>query len=287
VFAVGVNGEMVRLASKPALASTELRTGTDQTLWGVFGNTPTDMWAVGDAGTAWHYDGTTVAAVPTTTSVSLKDVWGSGPNDIWAVGDAGTVVHFDGQAFATVPVGTTADLKAVFTAQPNDVWIAGDGGTLLHGVGGSFSPAVVPGLGPGTTVFDLHGISPKDVWLSGGASLGLPQQGFVAHFDGQAWSPVEVLTVPGFNLSQSVLRIWELAPNDVWATLGQLSLRGGGPRAFWHFDGTAWTSELIDPSMPASADPFVFPNNDRPSFVFGPHDRWRVDFGGRFQRSTN
>jgi hypothetical protein len=96
-----------------------------------------------------------------------------------------------------------------------------------------------------------------------------------------------VLTFPGFNRTQVVYRIWELAPNDVWATVGQLSLRGGGPKAYWHFDGTTWTDLTIDPSQPSAPEPFVFPAVEQPSFVFGPHDRWVVGFGGRFQRNTN
>jgi hypothetical protein len=31
----------------------------------------------------------------------------------------------------------------------------------------------------------------------------------------------------------------------------------------------------------------VFPNRDRPSFDFGPHDRWLVDVFGIWQRNTN
>ena len=288
VFAVGSNGEMDRLVSTPSLAFTELRSGSGQDLFGVFGDAPTDMWAAGNAGTVVHYDGHATSTVPGATSANLRDLWGTGPGDIWAVGDAGTVVHFDGHAFTPVSAGTTVDLKAVFTAQPDDVWIGGDGGTLLHGGGAGFSPVAVSGLVPGTTVYDLHGIAANDLWLSGGGSVGSPvSEGFVAHFDGAAWSPVEVLTVPSFNISQTVYRIWELAPNDVWANIGQLSLRGGGPKVFWHFDGSTWTSEVIDPAMPAMPDPFVFPNGIDASFVFGPHDRWRADFGGMLQRNTN
>jgi hypothetical protein len=286
VFAVGVSGEMVRLVSSPSLAVTELGSGPKQSLAGVFGNTPTDMWAVGDVGTVVHYDGQATTAVPGGTSARLQDVWGTGPSDIWAVGSAGTVVHFDGHAFTTVAVGTTVDLDAVFTARPNDVWVGGASGTLLHGDGTSFSPVTVPGLDPTTAILDLHGIAADDIWLCGGQSPVNQQLGYVAHFDGHAWSPVDVLTVPGF-FSQSVERIWELAPNDVWATIGQLELRGGGPKVFWHFDGTTWTASIIDQLMPSMPDPFMFPNGIDPSFVFGPHERWIANSGGGLQRNTN
>ena len=123
--------------------------GRTPTLAGVFGSSPSDMWAVGDAGTVLHYDGTAVSAVPAGTSANLNDVWGTGPNDVWAVGDGGTVLHYDGSAFAPVASGTTVDLKAVFTARPDDVWIGGDGPTLLHWDGTSMTPVTLAGAESG------------------------------------------------------------------------------------------------------------------------------------------
>jgi hypothetical protein len=287
-LAVGPQGGMVQLAAEPAPTFSNLRSGSSLELAGVFGSAPTDMWAVGDFGVALHYDGRTVANVPPGTLADLMDVWGTGPADVWAVGAAGTVVHFDGQSFAPVAAGSTVDLKAVFTARPDDVWIGGDGGTLLHWNGSSMTPVAVPGLGAELSVLDLHGVAADDIWLSGGAIVGSPpaSRGFVSHFDGQAWSPVEVLTFSVAGISEQVRRIWQLAPDDVWAAVGQLSLRGGGPDAYWHFDGTAWTERLVDQQSGQSVETFVFPNRERPSFVFGPHDRWRADFFGIWQRNT-
>jgi len=55
-----------------------------------------------------------------------------------------------------------------------------------------------------------------------------------------------------------------------------------------HFDGSAWTQLLLDlTGQPQPEPPFVFPNRDRPGFVFGPHDRWLADFFGTWQRNTN
>ena len=176
----------------------------------------------------------------------------------------------------------------MFTARPDDVWIGGDGPTLLHWDGTSMTPVTLAGADPGTAVLDLHGIAAGDVWLSGGGFVGTVQQGYVAHFDGAAWSPVERLTFSIMSLSPPLLRVWQLAADDVWVSAGQLSLRGGGPDAYMHFDGTSWTELLQDPTtQPPPEPPFMFPNRDRPSFVFGPHDRWRADFFGIWQRNSN
>jgi hypothetical protein len=288
-IAVGDNGSIVRLTTTPTLGFTDLRTGSDRTLAGVFGSSPTDMWAVGAAGTIWHYDGHAVVAVPAGTAADLTDVWGTGPSDVWAVGTAGTVLHFDGSAFAPVASGTTVDLRAVFTARPNDVWIGGDSATLLHWDGSNMTPVALAGIDPGDTIRDLHGVAANDVWLCGGEFIGPGPNGFVSHFDGAGWSPALPLTFPvsGLVVSQPLARIWELAPNDVWVSAGQLNLRGGGPDAYQHFDGQSWSEMLLASTFPLPDPPFMFPNRDRPSFVFGPHDRWLVDVFGIWQRNTN
>ena len=69
-----------------------------------------------------------VDGVPTTES--LHGVWGSGPKDVWVVGDAGTILHFDGatwtKATAAFPLGKKPDLRGVWGSGPNDVWVVGD-----------------------------------------------------------------------------------------------------------------------------------------------------------------
>jgi hypothetical protein len=52
-----------------------------------------DIWAVGAAGAAWHFDGRTWTPVPTGVAETLRGVWGAG-GVVWAVGDAGTVLRF-------------------------------------------------------------------------------------------------------------------------------------------------------------------------------------------------
>ena len=279
VVAVGGDGNVVRLAADPAPRVIDVSVGRSETLRATFGTSPRDMWAVGDGGTVLHYDGRAVVPVPSGTTASLRDVWGTSPDDVWAVGVAGTVVHYDGRAFTPVSSGTNVDLHAVFTAGPGDVWIAGDGATLKHWGGTGFERAVVPGIAADVPIRDLHGLASHDVWLAAGAFVGTG--GIVSHFDGSAWSPVEVLTFAPPKASGPLLRIWELAPNDVWALTDATML--GDRRGFWHFDGVTWTETFLADS-PAT---FMFPaRSSTGTFVFGPHDRWRTGGGGVWQRST-
>ena len=272
-IAVGMNGGILRLDSTFGPGYTDLRTGSDQSLFGTWGSSPTDMWAVGNHGNVLHFVGGAVTSF-LVTMADFADVWGTGPADVWTVGEGGTVVHFDGNTFNSVASGTSTDLSAVFTAAPNDVWIAG-GAMLWHWTGTLLTPVAVPGISATASIRDLHGVAANDIWLSGGDSVG--GAAFVSHYDGTAWSTVEVLPT-SVGAPGSAARVWALAADDVWAVAERVLLRGVG--IYWHFDGAAWTEVLTDQG------PYVFPNRSGGSFVFGEHDRWRVAEMGTWQRST-
>ena len=281
-IAVGFSGGILRLASTPAPGFTDLRTGPIQMLSGVFGSAPTDMWAVGDAATALHYDGRAVSSVVVPTTVNLTDVWGSGPNDVWIVGAGGTVLRFDGLTFTSVDSGTTADLNAVFMARPNDVWIGGAAGALLHWDGSSMATVPLAGASAITAILDIHGLGADDIWLSGRNSTSYTTAPFVAHFDGASWSPVEPLDNSSYGSDASPSRIWELAPDDVWiATESRFPFTTS---VYRHFDGASWTLMFLEDDGPQT---FMFPRGATGSFIFGPHDRWLVDERGTWMHNRN
>jgi hypothetical protein len=56
----------------------------------------------------------------------LRSVWGSSPADVYAVGDAGTVLHFNGSAWAYVDVPTSATLNAVSGTSAANAFIGGN-----------------------------------------------------------------------------------------------------------------------------------------------------------------
>jgi len=281
-IAVGQNGGILLLSATTPPTFTDLRSGPAQDLLGVWGSSPTDMWAVGRAGTVLHYDGHAVSTIASGVTVDLTDVWGTGPNDVWIVGQGGTALHFDGTGLQPVGTGTTADLFAVFTVAPGDVWMGGGAATLIHVHNGATEPATLTGLTGAATILDLHGLAANDLWLSGGPSqtgASPAEPGFVAHFDGTTWAPV--VPVSENSGGFPVHRIWELAPNDVWALTQPLFRNLVG---YFHFDGTTWTSL----AQPDSAQTFMFPLPGAAlnSFVFGPHDRWIVGTLGTWERST-
>lgn len=75
-----------------------------------------------------------------TVGNTLFDVHGTSANDVWAVGEVGTALHFDGQQWTQVPTGTTATLTGVFARATEDVFVVSLDGQVLHFDGARFLP---------------------------------------------------------------------------------------------------------------------------------------------------
>jgi hypothetical protein len=90
----------------------------------VWGSGPGDVWAVGDAAAALHWDGRSWTAVPFGFELvgSLDAIWGSGPRDVFAVGGGGVIVHFDGASWTRMTSPVDAELVAVAGRGARDVY---------------------------------------------------------------------------------------------------------------------------------------------------------------------
>jgi hypothetical protein len=67
-------------------------------LYGVWGSSATNVFAVGAGGRILRYDGSAWSAMTSATQARLTRVWGSGPSDVWAIGDS-VLVHYDGSSW--------------------------------------------------------------------------------------------------------------------------------------------------------------------------------------------
>jgi hypothetical protein len=277
-YMVGDNGTLLHLAASGIDRSITEGQGVNFT--GVWGRAADDVWLVDDRGGSHRYDGCTIADVTTGSTVPLADVWGVGQQDVWAVGVGGLVLHYDGVTWSPIPSGTTADLHAVWAASPADVWVGGGNNTLLRltpsGVT-SMAIAGAAGAPPETTVTDISGTGPSDVWIT---TEGPP--GMIFHFDGTGLSAPTQL--PPGGPGAPISRIWAYAANDVWA------FAETGPRTnpFFHFDGSSWTpvaapvppgAHVISPP-PTSITPII--NN---TFAFDPNHILWVGTAGVFLRT--
>jgi hypothetical protein len=175
-------GEHGRITHWDGATFTELPSGTDATLYGVWAAAPNDAWAVGgtpDQPTSandvvLHWDGSSwkAQAMPVAKHVAFFKVWGPGSDDIYVVGEAGVIWHRTGGVFRREGEGiATGRLTTVAGCSPTEVYAVG-GRDLLVSNGGGWSRAPVDPL---SIVNDLNGVSCDHgrVVVVGGGSLKL------------------------------------------------------------------------------------------------------------------
>lgn len=107
---------------------------TDADLWGVWGNSPSDLWAVGGSegvapvilrDTGNGFDAVDLPTLVRPGVTVFFKVWGSGPDDVYVVGQNGAVVHWDGSALVELHVGVGDDLIGIWGVGPDRVVTVG------------------------------------------------------------------------------------------------------------------------------------------------------------------
>ena len=135
-FFVGEGGVLLRY-DRATDAFSLIETPTSLPLFGVWGASASEVWAVGGdpAGVGGpvvlRYDGATAAEVTdlpagVSAKARLFKVWGSAAEDVWVVGTEGTMLHFDGAQWT----------RTLFNDNPYFVTINGDGPDDIVVVGG-------------------------------------------------------------------------------------------------------------------------------------------------------
>jgi hypothetical protein len=158
--------------------------------------------AVGDLGTALVYDGQTWRAEATTTTQNLWGTWGPSPDQVWAVGgnseteaDATVLRREDGVwRTETLPTLTRPGVDAFFKVwgtAADDVWIVGRRGAILHWDGATYTEF---DAGTGQDLIAVWGTGPDHV-----AAVGGRNNGILAVWDGQTWTSHALGAMPGLN----------------------------------------------------------------------------------------
>ena len=88
------------------------------------------LFAVGDYGRIIHYDGTSWNLEDSGTDEHLFGVSGNSSSEVYAVGAKGTIVHYDGTSWQPEISGTTTDLWSIWVGT-NNSWTVGSQGTIL------------------------------------------------------------------------------------------------------------------------------------------------------------
>lgn len=155
------------------------------TVRGLFALGGSDIWAVGDAGTALHYNGTAWSPVASGVADNLLGVWGSSASDVYAVGENGRIVHWNGTAFATQNSGIGTTLRGIWGSSSGDVYAVGDGGSIIHSGGGGAWGGPVTVAGSTETLNAIAGTGPNNVYVVG-------NNGTVGFYSG-TWSKQTVM----------------------------------------------------------------------------------------------
>ena len=140
-FAVGGFGVV---AQKTGSWSASQQFGA-ASLYGVWGSSNSDVYAVGLDGTnsfglIAHYtaswsSGSALVTTDNLQTSALRGIWGTSANDIYVVGQSATIAHFNGSGWvrATPPgSGTSVSLFAVGGSGASDVYAVGQGGAIWH-----------------------------------------------------------------------------------------------------------------------------------------------------------
>lgn len=129
VWAVGSNGCILHYEKADGRAQwTRVRSGTSQTLTGIWGSGPRDIWAVGQGfdSPVLHWNGSSWApAAKRPADRNFLQVAGTGPSDIWVRSDDSRLHRFNGSAWSQVPVPKNYSISTMLVKGPQEVWVSG------------------------------------------------------------------------------------------------------------------------------------------------------------------
>ncbi len=128
IFAVGTSGTIIKKSSGTWEA---IATGTTHELKSVAALSPTDVVAVGEAGTILEINGDNVASISAAvTTTSINSVVGTVDDNVYAVGSGGSILRRSAGQWGTVPSGTFVNLNDVVALPSSGAVVIGDKGTI-------------------------------------------------------------------------------------------------------------------------------------------------------------
>lgn len=164
VYAVGGDaGDGPLVVHYDGTAWTRLQTGVRGNLWWVHGFADGPVFMGGDGGTVVRYDGGTFTKLTTPGTDTVFGIWGDSPTDVWAVGGAvggsggAFAWRLSGDTFALAPgfpagLADSAALWKMYGRSANDAWIVGTNGKTLRWDG----TLTEVSAGVGESLFTVH-----------------------------------------------------------------------------------------------------------------------------------
>lgn len=109
-----------------------METGVDEDLVGVWGNTVTNLLAVGTASTLLRFNGQEWTQIDNPAGADLCAVAAKRPDDIFVAGAFGRILNYDYCAFGEMNSRTTETINDMWAQLEGSVFAAGDNGTILR-----------------------------------------------------------------------------------------------------------------------------------------------------------
>ena len=216
VYMGGEGGLILRL--EDGVFARMATPGTD-TVYGIWGATEQDLWAVGGAsdssgGFAWKLEGAAwkpSAALPAevATDAAVWKVFGTATDDVWLVGSNGVALHWDGAGLTQADTGVGSSL---FTVHARDGRYAAVGG-LATGIIVEYDGARWQDVTPASPPMGLSGVTLG----ADGFGVAVGSLGGVYTRSASGWSPAEL----GFTVGENFHGSWIDDEGGVWAVGGQ------------------------------------------------------------------
>jgi len=263
VYASILLGFLLSVALPLTTAQTKPSASTTDNLNGVAILAPNDAWAVGNAGTIEHFDGSYWTLVASSTSshllgLSFGPPGAPGSDSGFAVGGSGgtAVALFRSpvsweQAMTGLSGPDAQELGSVFPTSSTDAWaVDAVSGAFWHWSG-------VVGLGGGWNEVSSASAGLNSIFMTGasdGWAVGLG--GIIYHYAGGGWSPYP-------SVGTTLNSVFMVNQNEGWAV-------GDGGNIF-HYSSGIWTG-------PVSSSP----TNQKLKAVFfvSPTEGWAVGASG-------
>ncbi|MCA9594626.1 MAG: hypothetical protein KC776_14980 [Myxococcales bacterium] len=197
----------------------KMTTPSDATVFGIWGTSPDDLWAVGgvpaEPGKAfvWRWDGSTwsvASGLPKPKVASYFKVWGRSADDVRIVGMDGAILEWDGTSFSEAASPTTTRLLTLY-AEPEGYWVA---------VGGLSNAVVLEDHGSGWQDVSPSGLVKASIGvrLAGEDGYAVGNGGSVLRRVDGTWQPEDT----GIQVYGDFHATWIDPKGGVWAVGGDL-----------------------------------------------------------------